>query len=414
MDALAAENAQLREDNASLRDEVAALRAQLAALGAGNAKGTSTGSSADDSVPFLPSEIVLKIASYFPPGSRTLLYMMLTCKSFYELVLPRFLEEFTVSQAFNTERALKRFLGKRAAKDKLMVVKKLDITDAGVSFQLIEPLVLACKRLEELSFAPDYPYEIASVLLSPSLANLNRLELQYNNGQYRDPIRLPQLKHLDYTGTVVTELFEAFLAGCPMLETIDCEIKDLPVDAEHFPEPFVAKIRTWRYGNEMGISPMLTFESFRPLAIERADVDEWSEIGDEEDWKDLLRLPATQKIDLRAFTPSSFLLGLPPALRTLSILSMRLEGLPPSDLARIGDVLRRSSAEFIFYPFVDEFLDPWRDEHELREFTSEVRDELAFWLSLGQSLGRLKLGWYPWGNWMRKTFPELDVDASSV
>ncbi|KAI9019078.1 hypothetical protein DFJ74DRAFT_206614 [Hyaloraphidium curvatum] len=384
MDALAAENAQLRVENAALRDEVAALRSQLAALGVGAAKGTSAGSSVDDTVPLLPPEIVLHVARFFEPGSRSLLKMMLVCKSFHDLLLPRFLEEFSVPVAFDPERALRRFWVGKDDAAKLAHVKKLDVRKPEAEWYAFNALIRACTNLNELSIAPPVTWSLGEYLRGPSLANLSRLNLFFdgiegNTGGTAN-VNLPNLKHLDYTGMPYRTVVRAVIKGCPRLETIDCEMLELPEDCSAiFPEAFVSKIRTWRYCQSMLLRPMLRFRSFKPIKIAVSEFGDWSDSA-EKDWPDVLRLLSLKNVEVLDCKSSLFLLGMPCTLESLDIRCLFFAELDSSDLDKISNVIRASGARFTLHLALPE-----------DRITQKIQDELAFWKALRKSHGKLDL-----------------------
>lgn len=104
-------NAELAEANAALVAENETLKTRLSELEAsggseedamatncGHTAGALSVAAADE--PTLPNEIFLMVAEYYKPGSRSLANLARTCRSLYELLVPKLYEHFEVANLY--------------------------------------------------------------------------------------------------------------------------------------------------------------------------------------------------------------------------------------------------------------------------------------------------------------------------
>lgn len=392
---LRAANAELAESNAAHISENGTLKTRLSELEAlvaggkdvrcancGHAPTALSLTAADE--PTLPNEIFLMIAVCLGPGSRSLSNLARTCRSLYQLLVPKLYEHFEVAKLDLKLRNLSRRSLEQCSTlpNGLTSVKFLDVHVQKWDSHGILYLISACRNVERLKCAWfDFLNIISNRWIRPQL---HTLELDLN-GDLDTVLRpyhgMPNLRHLFIAGRPYTPALQFFLTNFHSLTSIDVEFYEglQEWDVSEMPEDFVSKIRRWMLCNLRTLRETIeTFPMFAPEAIIRPEDYELYEPSPHL-WQLICNLTSVKSINLDVMYSSMFLLGLPPNLEDFYIRDLRFVGI--DDLGRL-DALLTSTMPRIRFQIFHSVLSTSRDDHMDDAKFRRYVDELRIWLKV--------------------------------
>lgn len=235
----------------------------------------------------LPPEIWVVVGKFLPSMSKDLLHLMKTCRKAYELLMPRFVEEFDSSRFIYEEpgggQATDAFFGQfvdgPSGEDKFKHVKHLRVASRYIIYQ---GLVRMCVNLQSVDFQVECDASYLKYLLLASLLTKLTLSLSGTpSGSSTDlGLKLPLLQELvldiyrpEFCATV-PHLFDA----APNLGTVAFGFyspsllnRDWSSLAQSLPDRFVKMIKSLRILclNGRGVSSFLEALVARKTGLEQ-------------------------------------------------------------------------------------------------------------------------------------------------
>lgn len=282
----------LREQVALLKKTLAGVEHKLKQLG-GGAKDNDAVLGRETPVPELPNETWLHVGSFLQPGSRALLNLISTCRTLYELLLPRLLEKIDskliiVDHRFHVYRDAKYPLLSQHVKEMRLYSVTHPLLDDTVTpdNHFSSKVVSSCRsNLKRL-------YLDMTGLLRPDLLfdgvfrSLEILELENAIGRFNCaypgtgyPVdwesKFPKLRSLRIHMVIDTyfylHVFEGMTpAFCQHLEKLDLNLTDRHTDLATLPA-VVSKITNYFVGCMHSFRALLATQEFKPTVLETDD-----------------------------------------------------------------------------------------------------------------------------------------------
>lgn len=327
------------------------------------------------SVPQLPPELLLHVASFCP--ARTRLELSYACRDWYPLLYPY--EDLKAIVTWRGEN--ERILGTdyelvRLAQDslnigKLRLVDTLRICDTPVklNWSLTMPVISACSRLRSLELAftgHEALSQLSSIALS--LTTLVDLRLDFWNAWLLPGVELhfPSLKTATLWGNPCALLCSALARDCPSLEEVSLvlmyagdEVSDADLtELRALPDLFLAKVRKFASRPLSLLAELSSRISFRPRKFDMDALRIWAEtvaldhtIPEDWDnlWRTVIKADFFEEIQLARAPLSILRLGLPKnTVRKLNLNSMLPSKLTIEELRKIEKLLLAHPAEKVF------------------------------------------------------------------
>lgn len=295
----------------------------------------------DNDARALPLELLIMIADYFEPGSRSLLNLARSCHDLYMLLIARLYKSFSA-------RCLYRDIGVASRKKKqrpqvphgLDVIERLDVM-SGFKDEMAEWIDLvhnARGSLVELACDSNILTSLSYIQL-PKLRKLtvDLTELPaYIVSKWQCA---PNLETLKLLGPPDVKVMNMLGSGLPTTARIDIEIVEYENwEPEQMSEAFVSKIRSWVYFDIPMVAKLIaTFPMFSPSQILRSS--ELQEVADAdmsvEYWKLITGLRNLEHLELDRLT-STLILSMRETIQKLSVLSFELSLQTDADLTSLG------------------------------------------------------------------------------
>lgn len=366
----------LRRLVSSLIDENEALKSRLAtfeAVGGDSRaqKRPSCGSiwTADQNaaetpeIPILPNEIILKIAEYFTPGSRTLANLAKSCRGLYELLLPQRYKEFSVQDVYSKLYAVAR--RPKSLPSCLNAVEKLETRLGYLEGMIPDGLTHGSRNVVELGcnwmvFCSLYgPWtqstreklEVLNVTMTPDCPSPILDILRRRWGRTR--CRCPNLRVLRLDGQVNVAAMQFFDAHFARLQEVHVGFTaGSEWDPTELPRTLIAKIRSWTCD---GLEPLLCdIDRFPMPALESISLPLLHFKLLPRHWNALCSLPALRTLRLTTLDSSLLLTGFPPCLTELRVCQFHLTVDHQTDIPRLQAIVASTAGSRMRY-----FLDHW-------------------------------------------------------
>ncbi|KAI9031494.1 Sorbosone dehydrogenase-domain-containing protein [Hyaloraphidium curvatum] len=266
--------------------------------------------SANENGPAFPPELILKIGRFLPPGSRTLVELLLCCRAYHALLLSHHHKYLEVA-ALRHERLLGEQLARMQISGALDDVEELREDNCMWQTRMYHALEIAarCPKLARLKCSAESGMDILK-LQKTALDNLVSLDITIRPRHHVDGVLfLPRLKELTLRGCPSLAVGRLFAGkGCPKLESVELELDrfmetPLATDCARLPAAFVRKIKVLHWSYNGDLESFLRLPAFRPSSLLHVGYTGISGAT----WKRVSQLPGLAELSM-AELPASFLL----------------------------------------------------------------------------------------------------------
>lgn len=386
--------AQLEALAADLSVRNAALEARLAAF-EGRAeekrqsKRPNCGVSSDG--PVFPAELMIAIAGFLDPGSRTLSNLARTCRTLYELLVPHLFKSIDLD--------LSGWKFKGAIRDDpstpsrlpygIHFVKRIRrcrrIGGTAGCIRCERAIMEACPNLIEVNCSLTFFAESMVGATLPRLELLG-LDLDYLPRATISPSHfagLFSLRTLKITGYPSGLILELLGSGFPNLETVDADFAAKRIwEPRRLVPSFASKVRSWTFNEPNNIKEIIkSTPSFRPQAIILSDAAEWTESIDNETWLLMCCFDSLKCLSIDKFDSSLLLRGFPPSLDELTVRRFLLSIRSEADLDALANMipsLASNARLSLHHADMSEDFHSWFEDDDFLFFAAE----LELWMSV--------------------------------
>lgn len=266
-------------------------------------------------IPALPMELLLMIAKYFDPGTRSLLNFARASRNLYKMLLPLLYERLKFP---GTPSSFNPPFKKRTIPCGLSHVRTLDLVNPPDMDQREWALIM-CENVVELSVLCMRDCSDLDMLLQQNLERLENLTVWA--GEYLEqgclptpmPADFPNLKQLVLKGTPSFLLAECLASCLPDLHCVHLDLDDWLPELGDLDPGFVGKIQSYKCNSTYELEHLIQVQHFRP---ERLEI--WEQLQ-ASDLAVLASLTSLRTLVLYNLSDSSDLFagGLPPNIEVL-------------------------------------------------------------------------------------------------